>query len=49
MNESLVKELSEKYEKDELFIRNIIQMTINKGYELNKAKQIVENYLNKYK
>ena len=48
MRDNLVKELSEKYDKEEIFIKNIIQMTINKGYELNKVRKIVEQYLSSY-
>jgi len=48
MSDNLVKELSEKYDKEETYIKNIIQMTINKGYELNIAKKIVEHYLSSY-
>ena len=43
--DNMVKELSEKYNRDEVFIRNIIQMTLNKGYEINRARIIVEQYL----
>lgn len=46
MKDNLVKELSEKYNKEEIFIKNIIQMTINKGYNLNETENIVENFLN---
>ena len=45
MQKKIVKELSEKYNKEEIFIQNIIQITINKGYEFDEAKKIVENYL----
>ncbi len=45
---NLVQELSEKYNKEESFIKNIIQMTINKGYEIDKVKIIVEKYLKSY-
>lgn len=48
MKDNLVKELSEKYNKEEIFIKNIIQMTINRGYDLSKVKLIVEQYLNSY-
>lgn len=44
MRENLVKELSEKYNREEVFIGNIIQMTINKGYDLNEVENIVENF-----
>ena len=45
MQENVVKELSAKYNKEEIFIQNIIQMTINKGYKFDEAKSIVENFL----
>lgn len=44
MRENLVKELSEKYNREEVFIGNIIQMTLNKGYDLNEVENIVENF-----
>lgn len=45
MKDNMAKELSEKYNKEESFIKNIIQMTINKGYNLNETENIVENFL----
>lgn len=45
MKEVLAKELSEKYNREETFIKNIIQMTINRGYNLNETEHIVENFL----
>ena len=45
MEEDIVKELSEKYDRKEMFIRYIIRMTIDDGYELNEVKNIAENFL----
>ena len=45
MKDNLVKELCKKYDKEETYIKNIIQMTINRGYNLNEVEIIVENFL----
>ena len=48
MKDNLVRELCEKYNKEEIFIENIIQMTINRGYKLSEIENIVENFLKIY-